>query len=65
VVQDIFMSETARFADVVLPATTWGEKTGTYTNTDRTVALAVSGLAAFATEQPLLFPSLEPTPARP
>jgi anaerobic selenocysteine-containing dehydrogenase len=65
VVQDIFMTETARFADVVLPATTWGEKTGTYTNTDRTVALVVSGLAAFATEQPLLFPSLVPTPARP
>jgi len=36
VVQDIFLTETARLADVVLPAATWGEETGTYTNTDRT-----------------------------
>jgi anaerobic selenocysteine-containing dehydrogenase len=40
IVQDIFLSETARLADVVLPAATWGEKTGTYTNTDRTVHLS-------------------------
>ncbi|HWS80980.1 MAG TPA: nitrate reductase [Rubrobacter sp.] len=40
VVQDIFLTETARLADVVLPAATWGEKTGTYTNTDRTVHLS-------------------------
>jgi len=40
VVQDIFMTETARLADVVLPAATWGEKTGCYTNTDRTVHLS-------------------------
>jgi NADH-quinone oxidoreductase chain G len=32
VVQDIFLSETARMADVVLPAASWGEKNGTYTN---------------------------------
>ncbi|MFH2007711.1 MAG: formate dehydrogenase subunit alpha [bacterium] len=37
VVQDIFLTETAEFADVVLPATTFFEKTGTYTNTDRRV----------------------------
>ena len=37
VVQDIFLSETAQLADVVLPAATWGEKTGTFTNADRTV----------------------------
>jgi anaerobic selenocysteine-containing dehydrogenase len=37
VVQDCFPTETARFADVVLPAAIWGEKTGTYTNADRTV----------------------------
>ena len=37
VVQDIFMSETAEAADVVLPATSWAEKDGTYTNTDRRV----------------------------
>jgi anaerobic selenocysteine-containing dehydrogenase len=37
VVQDIFLSETAQLADVVLPAATWGEKTGCFTNADRTV----------------------------
>jgi anaerobic selenocysteine-containing dehydrogenase len=35
VVQDIFRTETAEFADVVLPAATWGEKTGTFTNAGR------------------------------
>jgi anaerobic selenocysteine-containing dehydrogenase len=40
VVQDIFLSETAQFADVVLPAATWGEKLGTFTNADRTVHLS-------------------------
>jgi ferredoxin-nitrate reductase len=40
VVQDIFMTETAELADVVLPAATWGEKTGTFTNADRTVHLS-------------------------
>ncbi|MFE5493943.1 molybdopterin oxidoreductase family protein [Streptomyces virginiae] len=39
VVQDIFLTETAQLADVVLPAATWGEKTGTFTNADRTVHL--------------------------
>ena len=37
VVQDIFLTETAEFADVILPATSALEKTGTYTNTDRRV----------------------------
>ncbi len=37
VAQDIFMTETAAFADVVLPATTWAERGGTVTNTDRRV----------------------------
>ena len=40
IVQDAFMTETAQYADVVLPAAIWGEKTGTYTNTDRTVHLS-------------------------
>jgi ferredoxin-nitrate reductase len=40
VVQDIFLTETAHFADVVLPAATWAEKLGTYTNADRTVHLS-------------------------
>lgn len=39
VVQDIFMTETASLADVVLPAGAWPEKTGTVTNTDRMVQL--------------------------
>ena len=39
-VQDIFLTETAQLADVVLPAATWGEKTGTFTNVDRTVHLS-------------------------
>jgi ferredoxin-nitrate reductase len=39
-VQDLFRTETAELADVVLPAATWGEKTGTFTNVDRTVHLS-------------------------
>ncbi len=39
VVQDIFLTETAYFADVVLPSTAFPEKTGTYTNTDRRVQI--------------------------
>jgi formate dehydrogenase alpha subunit len=37
VVQDIFMTETARLADVVLPGATFAEKDGTFTNTERRV----------------------------
>jgi predicted molibdopterin-dependent oxidoreductase YjgC len=37
VVQDIFMNETAEFADVVLPATCYAETEGTFTNTERRV----------------------------
>ena len=37
VVQDIFLSETAKFADVVLPGTSFAEKDGTFTNTERRV----------------------------
>lgn len=40
VVQDAFPTETTGYADVVLPAAIWGEKTGTFTNTDRTVHIA-------------------------
>jgi formate dehydrogenase major subunit len=39
VVQDIFLTETAEFADVILPAASFPEKEGTYTNTDRRVQL--------------------------
>jgi formate dehydrogenase major subunit len=44
VVQDIFMTETAWLADVVLPASAWPEKTGTVTNTDRMVQLGRKAL---------------------
>jgi len=37
VVQDIFFTETARLADVVLPALSWAEKDGTFTNMERRV----------------------------
>ena len=37
VVQDAFMSDTAEIADVVFAAATWGEKEGTYTNSERRV----------------------------
>jgi len=37
VVQDIFMTETAQYADVVLPGATFAEKDGTFTNTERRV----------------------------
>ena len=40
VVQDLFLTETAALADVVLPAATQGEKTGCFTNVDRTVHLS-------------------------
>jgi formate dehydrogenase major subunit len=39
VVQDIFLTETANYADVILPATAWAEKSGTVTNTNRQVQL--------------------------
>lgn len=38
--QDLFLTETAAIADVVLPAAQWGEKAGAYTNSDRTVHLS-------------------------
>jgi len=37
VVQDIFLTETSKFADVVLPAASFAEKDGTFTNTERRV----------------------------
>lgn len=44
VVQDIFLTETAAFADVVLPASAFPEKTGSFTNTDRRVQLGRQAL---------------------
>ena len=46
VVQDIFMTETAWLADVVLPATAWPEKMGTVTNTDRMVQMGRQAVQA-------------------
>ncbi len=46
VVQDIFLTETAYLADVVLPASAFPEKTGTFTNTDRLVQLGRQALDA-------------------
>lgn len=40
VVQDIFMTETAAYADVILPAAAYAEQMGTYTNTERRVQLS-------------------------
>ena len=37
VVQDLFLTETAQFADVVLPASTFAEKQGTFTNSERRI----------------------------
>ncbi len=39
VVQDIFLTETANYADVILPSSAWYEKTGTVTNTNRQVQM--------------------------
>ena len=44
VVQDLFLTETAAFADVILPASAFPEKTGTFTNTDRRVQLGRKAL---------------------
>ncbi len=44
VVQDLFVTETAQFADVILPASAWPEKNGTVTNTNRQVQLGRAAL---------------------
>src|ERR1700738_1168285 len=44
VVQDIFLTETAKYADVVLPASAWPEKDGTVSNTNRQVQMGHAAL---------------------
>ncbi len=46
VVQEIFLTETAFFADVILPATAWPEKDGTVTNTNRQVQMGRKAVEA-------------------
>ena len=45
-VQDLFLTETAAYADVILPASAWPEKDGTVTNTNRQVQMGRTGAAA-------------------
>ena len=46
VVQDIFLTETATYADVIFPASAWPEKNGTVTNTNRQVQMGRKALEA-------------------
>lgn len=46
IVQDIFLTETAQFADIILPAAAWLEKDGTFTNTERRVQMLAPVLTA-------------------
>ena len=55
VVQDIFLTETAYLADVILPATAWPEKDGTVTNTDRLVQLGRKAVDAPGEAKPDLW----------
>ena len=55
VVQDIFLTETAWLADVVLPASAWPEKTGTVSNTDRTVQMGRQAVLPPGNAQPDLW----------
>jgi len=52
VVQDIFMSQTALYADVVLPAASFAEKDGTYTNTERRVQRARKAIEPIGNSRP-------------
>ncbi|MEO7727916.1 MAG: formate dehydrogenase subunit alpha [Burkholderiales bacterium] len=55
VVQEIFLTETCYYADVILPATAWPEKSGTVTNTDRMVQLGRQALDAPGEAKPDLW----------
>ena len=51
VVQDIFLTETGKLADVVLPASSFAEKDGTFSNTERRVSRVRQAIAAGGTKQ--------------
>ena len=51
-VQDIFMNETAAYADIILPATSFAEKEGTFTNSDRRVQLVRQAVPAPGISRP-------------
>ena len=55
VVQEIFLTETCYYADVILPATAWPEKDGTVTNTDRMVQLGRKAIDAPGDAKPDLW----------
>lgn len=52
VVQDIFLTETAKLADVVLPAVSFAEKNGTFTNTERRVQLVRKAIEPIGNSKP-------------
>jgi formate dehydrogenase alpha subunit len=52
VAQDLFINESAAFADVFLPAASWAEKEGTFTNTDRRVQRVRQAIAARGQARP-------------
>ena len=57
VVQDLFLTETAKLADVVLPAASFAEKTGTFTNTERRVQMvnqAIKPIDGCRTDQEII-----------
>ncbi len=52
VVQDLFINESGAFADVFLPAVSWAEKDGTFTNTDRRIQRVRQALAPHGDSRP-------------
>ena len=54
-VRDIFMTETAWLADVVLPPTAWAEKTGAVSNTDRMVQVGKQAIDSPGNAKPDLW----------
>ncbi len=55
VVQDIFLTETAMLADVVLPASSFAEKNGTFTNTERRIQLVRQAIEPVGDSRPDLW----------